>query len=134
MKTAPQDLWEAAKSVLKQAYAPYSHFQVAAAIRAKNGDIFVGCNVENAAFPLTACAEANAIGALVTRGNKVITEVLILVAGDKICPPCGACRQRLLEFSAKSLPIHLCTLKNSYAHFTLDQLLPCAFDSKNLEN
>lgn len=134
MKTPPADLLQAATSILKSAYAPYSHLRVTTAIRAENNDIFVGCNVENAAFPLGTCAETNAIGALIATGNKIITEALILVENDPVCPPCGACRQRLLEFSKPTLPIHLCTLKKSYSYFTLDALLPCAFSAKNLEH
>lgn|SRR3990167_20594 len=129
----PQDLFNAAKSVLKNAYAPYSRFQVAAAIRTASGNLFVGCNVENAAFSLTSCAETAAVTACIAQGQKIITEILILVDQDQICPPCGACRQRLLEFSQKDLCVHLCTLKNIYAHFTLEQLLPHAFNSNNLE-
>lgn len=133
MKTPPADMLAAAKAVLPHAYTPYSHFSVAAAVRAENGEIFSGCNVENAAFPMCVCAEVGAISALFAHGHKKIIETLILVPNQKICSPCGACRQRLLECASRESTIHLCTLQNDYQRYTLAQLLPIAFGPKNLE-
>lgn len=133
MKTPPADLLAAAKAVLNNAYAPYSHYYVAASVRAKNGEIFAGCNVENAAFPMGICAEAGAISALFAKGNKKVTEALILVPSHKICPPCGACRQRLLECAPLDTSIHLCTTHGDYYHATLSELFPLAFGPNNLE-
>ena len=134
MPSAPKDLLLAAKNVLNQAYAPYSNFPVAAAIRAKNGEIFACCNVENAAFPLGVCAEGGAISSMVASGQREIIEALVLVNDKKICSPCGACRQRLIEFAATDIPVHLCTEDGQYQQYTLHELLPAAFGPNNLES
>lgn len=123
----------AAKAVLPNAYTPYSHFPVAATVRAENGELFSGCNIENAAFPMGMCAEMGAISALFAAGHKKITEALILVPDHKICSPCGACRQRFLELAPLDISIHLCTLQGDYQHCTLSELLPFAFGPTNLE-
>ncbi|EKD77697.1 MAG: Cytidine deaminase [uncultured bacterium] len=132
MKTPPADMLNAAKAVLPNAYAPYSHFSVAAAVRADNGEIFSGCNIENAAFPVGTCAEAGAISALFAHGHKKIIEALVLVSDNQICSPCGACRQRFLESAPLETIIHLCTLNGDYQQTTLGELLPFAFGPKNL--
>lgn len=133
MKTPPADLLSAANAVLSNAYAPYSHFPVAASVRAETGEIFAGCNIENAAFPMGVCAEVGAISALFAKGHHKVIEALILVSSDKICPPCGACRQRLLECAQLEISVHLCTLSGEYRHATLGELFPLAFGPKNLE-
>lgn len=133
MKTPPVDMLHAAKAVLPNAYAPYSHFSVAAAVRTEDGKLFSGCNVENAAYPLTLCAEANVIGTLYSHGYQKVAEILILVADSQICPPCGACRQRLLECASPQTHVHLCTTDGKYESYTLSELLPVAFGPKNLE-
>lgn len=133
MKTPPIDMLNAAKAVLPHAYAPYSHFSVAACVRDVAGKWYVGCNVENAAFPMGMCAEVGAISALVANGSKQITEALILVHDQKICSPCGACRQRFLEHAPLDTVIHLCTLDGLYQQTTLAELLPNAFGPNNLE-
>lgn len=123
----------AAKKVLNHAYAPYSHFPVAAVMKSENEELFVGCNVENAAFSMGLCAESGAIAALFANGHKKITEALILVPDSKICSPCGACRQRLFESAKGDISIHLCTVDGQYYHCTLTELLPHAFGPENLE-
>ena len=133
MKTPPADMLAAAKAVLPHAYAPYSQFYVAAAVRAENGELFVGCNVENAASPLGLCAEAGAVAALFAHGHKKVVEALVLVKDSKICSPCGGCRQRFLECASLDISIHLCTIDGTYHHTTLGELLPLAFGPKNLE-
>lgn len=132
MKTPPRDMLDAAKAVLPNAYAPYSHFSVAACVRASNGKLFVGCNIENAAFPVGMCAEVGAISALFANGHQTISETLILVPDHKICSPCGACRQRFLECASSDMIFHLCTLDGKYQSATLTELLPFAFGPKNL--
>lgn len=133
MRTPPVDMLDAAKAVLPNAYAPYSHFSVAACIRTEDGKLFVGCNVENAAYPLTLCAEANVIGTLYSQGYQKISEILVLVADPQICPPCGACRQRLLECASADTRVHLCAMNGDYESHRLSALLPFAFGPKNLE-
>ena len=91
-------LVDAARAALERAYAPYSRFRVGAALRAEDGSIHVGANVENAAYPQSQCAEASAIGALIAAGCRQITEVAVVSDGDAPCVPRGGCRQRLREF------------------------------------
>ena len=133
MNMPPQDMLKAAKNTIQHAYAPYSKFSVAACVRTKDNTLFTGCNVENASFPLTICAEVNAIGAMIASGHRLITEALILTPTKKVCPPCGACRQCLLEFSALDLPIHLITVDGNYQCYKLAELLPHSFGPNDLE-
>lgn len=133
MKIPPADLLAAAKAVLPHAYTPYSHFAVAASVRAEDGTVFSGCNVENAAFPMGMCAEVGAITALFSRGYRKITEALVLVADHKICSPCGACRQRFLEHASAETVIHLCTMDGKHQTISVHELLPLAFGPDNLE-
>src|SRR4051795_6050279 len=100
----------AAKAVMERAHAPYSRFRVGAALRAEDGSIHVGANVENAAYPQGQCAEASAIGALVAAGRSRITEVAVISDGEDFCVPCGGCRQRLREFMDVTAEIHMCSL------------------------
>ena len=126
--SAPQDLYQLALEALPKAYAPYSNFQVACAVRTASGECFTASNVENAAFPLSSCAEKNAIIHAVCAGHQQITETVLLVNQSVICPPCGGCRQCFKEFSAPNLRIHLCTTQGQYQATTLEQLLPHSFD------
>ena len=103
-----KDLFEAARAAFDHAHAPYSNFRVGAAVRAASGRIFAGANVENASYPEGNCAEASAIAGMVAAGERQITEALVVAAGERLCPPCGGCRQRLAEFAGPMVPIHLC--------------------------
>ena len=120
-------LLDAARQAYKRAYAPYSNFKVGVALRAPSGTIYSGANVENAAYPLGNCAEASAIAAMVAAGDRVIEECLIVAAGDRLCTPCGGCRQRLAEFAGPELPIHICSPEGHRKTFTLGELLPHTF-------
>ncbi len=126
-----RDLFEAARRAFENAYAPYSNFQVGVALRASSGRIYSGANAENAAYPIGTCAEAGAIAAMVTAGERRIEECVIVAAGDRLCTPCGGCRQRLAEFAAPSLPIHLCDPAEHRETTTLGALFPHAFDLEN---
>jgi cytidine deaminase len=132
MSNCPADLLNEAKNALPHAYAPYSNFPVAASIRTTSGQLFSGINVENASYSLTCCAEKNAISTMAMMGERKIAEALILVPGPKLCPPCGACRQILLEFAVSDCPIHLCTETGEHRCYTLEQLLPITFNSDHL--
>ena len=125
-------LFEEAKKVRENAYVPYSKFKVGAAFLTENKKIIVGCNVENAAYPQSQCAEASAIGNLVSQGFNNIIEVVVIGSGDILCAPCGGCRQRLCEFASLDTPIHLCNINGHLKTSTLAALLPDSFGPKNL--
>jgi homotetrameric cytidine deaminase len=122
-----QDLFAAARLAFENAHAPYSNFRVGAAVRGASGRVFAGGNVENASYPEGNCAEAGAIAALVAAGERRITEALVLAAGERLCTPCGGCRQRLAEFGAPELPVHLCDPGGLRRTVTLGELLPLSF-------
>ena len=96
-----------AREAMTRAYAPYSSFPVGAALLGANGRVYAGCNVENAAYPQGACAEAGAIGAMIAGGERLIAEILVIGDGDALVTPCGGCRQRIREFAALDAPIHI---------------------------
>ncbi|MDQ0392534.1 cytidine deaminase [Labrys monachus] len=132
------DLFDAARAVRDNAHAPYSRFKVGAAIRGRSGRIYAGCNVENAAFPVGACAEGGAISLMVASGETAIAEILVLGWMDAqpdapgLTTPCGGCRQRIREFAAPSTPIHIAGPKGLRRSFTLAELLPESFGPDNL--
>ncbi len=128
MHNAPDDLFAAAHAVLTNSYSPYSNYKVACALRTPTGEIFAGCNVENAAYSATLCAESSALGALISQGHRLITEVLILVDDHKVASPCGSCRQRLFELSSADTVVHMCTTEHLYQAARMAELLPFAFE------
>ena len=127
-------LFDAARAAQGKAYTPYSRFNVGAALRTPSGAIFSGCNVENAAYPQGACAEAMAIGAMALAGERRIAEILVVGDGEGLCTPCGGCRQRLREFADAATPIHVADTEGVRARFTLGELLPHAFGPEHLSN
>jgi len=127
-----QKLFEEAKKVREKAYVPYSQFKVGAAFLTDDNSIVVGCNVENAAYPQSQCAEASAIGNLISQGYKNIVEVVVIGSGNRLCAPCGGCRQRLCEFAKLDVPIHMCNIEGHIKTSTLAELLPDSFGPENL--
>lgn len=127
------ELFQAAAAVRKNAYAPYSKFQVGAAIRASNGKIYIGCNVENAAYPQGLCAEAGAIAAMVSDGETKIREICIVGDSNEPVTPCGGCRQKIREFTGKETKILIADLTGIKHSFNLADLLPYSFGPGNLE-
>jgi cytidine deaminase len=127
-----QRLFAAASAAMERAYAPYSKFQVGAAILAGNGQIYSGCNVENAAYPNGTCAETGAIAAMVRDGAQQIREIVVIGRGDLLCTPCGGCRQRIREFAAPDTKIHVCGPEGLRRTFARDELLPASFGPENL--
>jgi cytidine deaminase len=125
MSLAP--LLEAACRALANAHAPYSRFRVGACVRAASGRLYAGCNVENASYGLTQCAESTAIGAMVAAGDREIVEVVLVTERAELCPPCGRCRQQLAEFARPQTRVHLCGPEGVRATTTLGELLPLAF-------
>lgn len=126
-------LKDAAHTVRKNAHAPYSNFQVGAAVRTATGQIYVGCNVENVAYPEGTCAEAGAIAAMVAAGARDLAEVYVVADSPNPVPPCGGCRQKLREFGASSVPVTLATVDGLESKTTIGALLPGAFAPSHLE-
>ena len=125
-------LFEAAKAVQAKAYAPYSGFKVGAAIATPGGRVFAGCNVENAAYPVGACAESGAISAMLAAGESRIAAIVVMGEGENLVTPCGGCRQRIREFAASDTPIHIAGPEGVRRSFTLEELLPFSFGPSNL--
>lgn len=131
-----EELIEKAKEAAKNAYAPYSGFTVGAALKTKSGKVYLGCNIENAAFGPTNCAERTAFFKAVSEGEREFSEIAI-VGGKSLdfgsyCSPCGVCRQVMGEFCDSDFTVILGKADNEYKTFTLDELLPHSFSDKNI--
>jgi cytidine deaminase len=125
------EMLQAALAARKNAHAPYSGFAVGACVKGRSGRLYAGCNVENAAYPQSQCAEASAIGIMVAAGETEITEVLVVADSPDPVTPCGGCRQRLREFAADGTPVHLCGPDGPRRTVTLGELLPLSFGPKH---
>ena len=120
-------LLDEAANVRHNAYAPYSGFKVGAALRTDTGKVFVGVNVENAAYPQGTCAEAGAIAAMVAGGETRIAEVAVIADSPEPVTPCGGCRQKLSEFASLDTPVTMASVSGATATMTMAELLPGAF-------
>lgn len=127
------DLKEAALAIRERAYAPYSNFQVGAAVRGASGTVYSGCNVENVAYPEGTCAEAGAIAAMVAAGETELVEAYVVSGGSAPVPPCGGCRQKLREFGAGDVKVTMATAAGAEQVMTLDELLPGVFTASHME-
>jgi cytidine deaminase len=125
-------LFDQACAVRENAHAPYSGFRVGAAVRTPDGRVFTGCNVENAAYPEGLCAEAGAIAAMVAAGARKIAEILVVADADEPVPPCGGCRQKIVEFAAPDVTVTLARSDGSTVRTTVGALLPGAFTTGHL--
>ena len=125
-------LEKAALAVRENAHAPYSNFKVGAALRSQSGAVFVGCNVENVAYPEGTCAEAGAIAAMVASGETALTQVYVVAGSPSPVPPCGGCRQKLAEFGAGDVSVTLATVDGVERATTIADLLPGAFDAGHM--
>ena len=132
----PKELIALAAQAMDNAYAPYSGFRVGAALLCSDGTVFTGCNIENAAYSPTNCAERTAVFKAVSEGHKDFAAIAI--CGGKggritnLCPPCGVCRQVLQEFCPEDFPIYLAH-KDGYMALTLGDLLPYGFGEDSLK-
>lgn len=122
-----------AKAAMAKAYAPYSNFQVGAALAVDGGEVFTGCNVENAAYPEGTCAEAGAIAAMALAGHRKITELVVVGQGDGLCTPCGGCRQKIREFSSAETKVHVAGPEGVRKTYSMADLLPDSFGPENLD-
>ncbi len=128
------DLRQLALDVRERAYAPYSNFKVGAAVRAASGTVYVGCNVENAAYPEGTCAEAGAIAAMVAAGETRLSEVYVVAGSPMPVAPCGGCRQKLSEFGKGEVVVTMATLEGDEEATSIAALLPGAFGAAAMEN
>ncbi|MDD3157832.1 cytidine deaminase [Anaeromusa sp.] len=124
-----QPVLEAALAVRSRAYAPYSHFAVGAAVQAKSGAIYSGCNVENASYGLTVCAERNALFQAIAAGEREFSILAVVADTPQPVAPCGACRQVMAEFGVDI--IVLANLAGDVLVYRLEELLPAAFQGGN---
>ena len=124
------ELAGAARQVRRRARVPYSKYKVGAALRALDGTIIVGCNVENASYPLTMCAERVAAGKAVSEGLKRFDAIAVIGDSQKPTPPCGACRQVLWEI-AGNIWVYLVGPRGGSELFRLEELLPLPFDRRS---
>ena len=126
----PQELLEAARSASLGAYAPYSNFHVGAAIQSEDGIVYTGCNVENASYGLSMCAERNAAAAMVfATEDRKIKKIAIVSPNAKPCMPCGACRQVLREFGCEEVIVED---ESGVASYTFEEILPYSFGPESL--
>ena len=123
-----QELCQKATEMLSRAYVPYSHFPVGAALECADGTVFTGCNVENAAYGPTICAERTAIVKAVSEGHRDFVRIAIAGKSEDFCVPCGTCRQVMKEF-APEMEVICLNGKGESKKFTLRELLPYGFDS-----
>ena len=125
-------LLAAAREAFANAYAPYSGFSVGAALRTVDGAVFVGCNVENVAYPEGTCAEAGAIAAMCAAGGRRIAALAVIADGPEPVAPCGGCRQKIAEFADPDVPVTMATLGGAARTVTLADLLPGAFGALHM--
>ena len=126
-----EELLDAARAVRERAYAPYSHFLVGAALLA-DGLVFAAPNIENASYPLSVCAERNAVAAAVAAGHRQIEAVAVVGSGEKPTPPCGGCRQVLYEFGGPGMTVIAASPGGERLMWALEDLLPAAFGPHDL--
>jgi len=124
-------LIEAAKQARENAHAPYSNFRVGAALRSTSGRIFGGCNVENATYGLTMCAERVAIFKAVSEGERGFSAIAVVTDTEVLTPPCGSCRQLIWEFCG-DIPVSMANLKGKMEVIQMRDLFPRPFDDSNL--
>ena len=131
--TGSAALRSAADAAMRNSYAPYSQFRVGAALQGADGMIYSGCNVENSSYPAGSCAERIALGAAINAGCREFVALTIVTEADEPTPPCGMCRQALVEF-APDLPITSCGAAGATASWTLRELLPVPFTGHSLRH
>ncbi|QXT41045.1 cytidine deaminase [Gymnodinialimonas ceratoperidinii] len=129
---AETTLTEHAARVRLNAHAPYSNFKVGCAIRSVEGNLHVGCNVENVAYPEGTCAEAGAIAAMIAAGDTRIAEIAVIADSPTPVPPCGGCRQKLAEFAEADVNITMATTEGGAQETQVGALLPGQFSAAHM--
>lgn len=131
--TSVDELLSLAVQVQQRAHVPYSHFPVSAALVTPSGRVFVGANVENAAYPEGMCAEASAIAAMASAGEREIVTIVTVCEGDALSTPCGGCRQKIREFATSETVIHAAGPDGVRTTYSMADLLPDSFGPENLD-
>lgn len=131
--TSVDELLSLAVQVQQRAHVPYSHFPVGAALVTPSGRVFVGANVENAAYPEGMCAEASAIAAMASAGEREIVTIVTVCEGDALSTPCGGCRQKIREFATSETVIHAAGPDGVRTTYSMADLLPDSFGPENLD-
>src|SRR5262249_45383735 len=128
-----EKMFQMARQAMQNAYVPYSNFKVGACLRTADDQLFSGCNIENVSYGLTQCAEASALGAMIAQqGKQQFKEIAIVSSGTQVIYPCGACRQRLAEFSVRDTVFYLQGEAGQIVKRTLAELLPYSFNPTHL--
>ncbi|MFS0903358.1 cytidine deaminase [Priestia aryabhattai] len=126
------ELIDEAKKAREMAYVPYSKFKVGAALLTKDGKVYRGCNIENAAYSMCNCAERTALFKAYSEGDREYAALAVVADTDRPVSPCGACRQVISELCPKEMKVILTNLKNDIQELTVEELLPGAFSSEDL--
>lgn len=130
------ELFKIAKDNIKNSYAPYSNYNVCAVLICKNGNVYKGCNIENASYSVTNCAERTALVSAISNGEREFEAIMIIGGKDGIITdyamPCGVCRQALAEFCDSDFKIYVGKNENDIKEFSLSELLPYSFDKSKL--
>jgi cytidine deaminase len=132
-RISDDELVERAKEARSVAHAPYSSFEVGAALVTSDGRLFTGCNIENSTYGLTMCAERVAIFKAVSEGAREITKIAVVADYSNPTPPCGCCRQMIWEFASDDAEVILANLSGDVQKFAIKELFPEAFDARFLE-
>lgn len=127
-----EELLKEAKKAREYAYVPYSNFPVGAAILTKSGQIYTGCNIENAAYPNTCCAERVAIFKAISSGECEFSAMLVVADSNRPIPPCGSCRQVMSEFFTEDMNIYLANVKGDMKIVSMNELLPFSFQANDM--
>ncbi|MEA5048912.1 MAG: cytidine deaminase [Eubacteriales bacterium] len=127
-----EKMLDLAYEAMRKAYTPYSHFQVGACLLGASGTYYLGCNIENASYTPTNCAERTAIFKAVSEGEHSFRGIVIVCSGKKPAAPCGVCRQVLREFCADDMPVVFADSERRYTESTLGELLPHSFGPEDL--
>ena len=128
-----KELMKIARKARQNAYAPYSHFAVGAALLAESGRVYTGCNIENAGYTPTNCAERTAIFKAVYEGERQFSAIAVASDSENFTAPCGVCRQVLAEFCDAEMPVICINREGKYRILSLGELLPFAFSKKDME-
>ncbi|UJL48063.1 cytidine deaminase [Virgibacillus sp. NKC19-16] len=126
------NLLEEAINIRNKAYVPYSEFPVGAALLTKSGKVYTGCNIENASYPVSCCAERVAIFKAISEGETDFVEMAVAADTARPVPPCGSCRQVMSEFFASTMNIHLTNLNKETKTISTEELLPFSFQPDDL--